>query len=195
MKEKVAYKEGKFVDFSGTERPFVIAAVSVEDKDSIMASGIELLDINEKDGIGSIYFLDKGVYFGIAVLHPSDLGTKPVTKEGKEVQVPIYDVEVGKIIAKNKAVNPDSCINFVLGYNAGILSSEVIQAMLDQEARYFSSNPSRYLAGYEKARVKYNFENLGGSEKEIELKAKKAEIETLEKSIENLRLKARKTKN
>ena len=46
MKTKVAYKEGKFVDFSGTERPFVIAAVSVEDKDSIITSDIEPLDIN-----------------------------------------------------------------------------------------------------------------------------------------------------
>ena len=183
MKTKVAYKEGKFTDFKGVERPFVIAAVSVEEN-LVIPIMEEVLTLRQK-----------GVYFGISVLHPTDLGNKPIIKGGVEIQVPIYNVEIGKTIAKNKALKPETCINYVSSNEPGILSADVINTMLDQEARYFSANPSKYLAGYEKARINYNFEGFGGFEKEAELKTKKAELEKLEKEIESLKLKARKTKN
>ena len=192
MKEKVAYKEGKFVDFTGLERQFVIAAVSIEDNSGMTVSHLKPLNVSfpEYD-----LTLQKGVYFGISVVHPSDVGTKKIIKDGKELDVPIYNLEVGKTIARNKALKPETNINFVLAYNSGILGSSVIEAMLEQEAKYFITNPSRYLAGYEKARIKYNFEKLNGLDKEKELSNKKAEVEKLEKEIEDLKLLSRKTKN
>ena len=192
MKTKVAYKEGKFVDFTGVERPFVLAAVSVEDNSAMTVSHLEPLGV---DCFEADLTLDKGVYLGISVLHPSDIGSKEVIKDGEKVNVPVYNLEVGKTIAKNKALKVETCVGVVLGYTGGILGASVIDAILEQEAKYFVANPSKYLAGYEKARIKYNFNRFGGAEKEAALKAKKLELETLEKELEALKLKSRKTKN
>ena len=184
MKERVAYKEGKFTDYSGIERPFVIAAVSVENT------------LNLNFGDEEFKIKNKGVYFGISVLHPTDLGYKKLKEEDPDsAKTPIYSLEVGKVIAKNKAVNEKTCINYIECEDPGLLSSSVIESMLEQQARYFISNPSKYLAGYEKARITYNFNKLGGDIKEAELKDKKKELEKLEKQLQDLQIKARKLKN
>lgn len=116
FKKKVqVFKVDSFVDFENKTRQFVMAAVSLESKET-----------NEKV-----------VSIGISVCNAEDT----------------FNEELGKTIASGKAVKKWE--HAIIANDRGMLSASIINALLDQEVKYFKSNPGRYLAGYDRQKEKY----------------------------------------
>lgn len=124
--EKVLYKKGTFVDYKGVTRDYVMAAVSFYTKDVEVFIGSYGCDADSKV-----------LSLGVAVCRPGDE----------------FDAEIGKAIAKGKATK---CFNHTLAVtDDGLINGKMVEALLEQESKYFESNPGRYLLGYDKAADKY----------------------------------------
>lgn len=126
---KYAYKVDKFTDYTGLEREFIIAAVSVPGYSE------QLLPID--DWNCSQIDCEKVLYLGVSVRHPSDK----------------YDQEIGKKIAVGKALKLKGKQLFVS--HAGLINTKMVEALLEQEAEYFKRDPSSYIAGYRQQERKW----------------------------------------
>lgn len=62
-----------------------------------------------------------------------------------------YNEEVGKTIAKNRAMDGPA----VMCYKRGFLNSELVNSILKRETEYICNNPEKFIAGYAEARKKY----------------------------------------
>lgn len=126
--KKVEYIVDSFKDYTGVERKFVMAAVSLHNEYSVdIAEDMEPIDNDHK--ILSI---------GVSVCRPSDT----------------FDEELGKRIAEGKATKYRD--HAIYAVDAGLINDKVVRALLSQESEYFKSNPGRYLAGYDKDAEKYH---------------------------------------
>lgn len=125
--EKVVYKIGSFVDFAGLTRQVVFAAVTVN-KDAIIVDE-DNEDEHEFD------FSEKHLALGVSVQNPSDIKV---------------NTELGKTIALGKAKKDRSCIGKIYATNKGMINQPMVEALLEQELKYFQSNPGVYLKGYNK---------------------------------------------
>lgn len=125
--KKVEYIVDSFKDFTGAERKFVMAAVSLHGGPDVYIE--EDNDIIENDM--------KVLSIGVAVCRPDD--------EFKE--------SLGKTIAEGKATKYRN--HALYAVDAGLINETMVKALLQQEAEYFKVNPGRYLAGYDKDAEKY----------------------------------------
>lgn len=75
-----------------------------------------------------------------------------------------YNEEVGKTIAKNRAMDEPA----VMCYKRGFLNSELVNSILKRETEYICNNPEKFIAGYAEAKERYN---------------KKKEIENIKSSL------------
>lgn len=125
--KKVEYIVDSFVDYTGTTRKFVMAAVSMHETANV--------DIFEND-----YVIDndnKVLSIGVSVCRPADT----------------FNEELGKHIAEGKAIKYRD--HAIYAVDAGLINDKMVKALLEQEADYFKVNPGRYLAGYDKDAKKY----------------------------------------
>lgn len=113
-----------FVDFTGTERKFIIAAVSQD--------CLDCTQISEEE-------IEKALYLGISVCNAKDT----------------FDEELGKRIAKGKALSPKSRIGVLHATKRGVINTKMVRALLEQEAEYMKQNPGTYLRGYDKDKEMY----------------------------------------
>lgn len=126
MKRKVEYILDKFEDYTGTERKFVMAAVS------LYSNGIFIEEDGEIIGDDA-----KILSIGVSVCRPDDE----------------FDEALGRTIAEGKAVRYRNHALYTT--DAGLINGPMVTALLQQEAKYFKTNPGRYLAGYDKDAEKY----------------------------------------
>lgn len=125
--KKVEYIVDSFKDYTGAERKFVMAAVSLHNEYSVdITEDLEPIDSDHK--ILSI---------GVSVCRPTDT----------------FNEELGKKIAEGKAIKYRD--HAIYAVDAGLINDKVVRALLSQESEYFKSNPGRYLAGYNKDAEKY----------------------------------------
>lgn len=125
---KVVYKEGKFIDFCGRERQFVIAAVSIKIDGSVAEN-----DPNDDTIWGEDLFNEdcyKVVSLGFAICHPDDK----------------FDARVGKQVAFSKALNSRKYALY--STHKGLINATMINALLEQEAKFFVKDPGYYVKGY-----------------------------------------------
>lgn len=180
---KTVYISGKFKDYAGIERPFTMCAVSV---------GTELAVVSE-DGIEN--FTPKALYLGLSVVHPEDINRKKKVKvNGTTQEVPVYDEEIGQQIAYGKAMNPKSRLGSVYVDHPGLINTSVVNALLKQESDHFIANPANYIMGYDKARIEYNFNQLGGNDAVKAIKAQESVLNEMYKNLNELELKSIKNK-
>ncbi len=158
---KTIYRTGKFTDYKGIKRPFVMCAVTSK------REGLYLTDtVNRFDTID----VPKAVYMGISICHESDLDK--------------YDEEIGKIIAYGKAMKPEKSKLILTSFDKGVLTTNIINALLDQEEKFFLDNPEKHIVGYNEARIKYNLKNLGVDELLSRIKDKEASLAELYKNLD-----------
>ena len=129
---KVEYKIGKFIDYAGNDRQYIMAAVSKELDNEDFSFEI----LKNKDHITQN--LTKSLSIGVAVC-------KPVDK---------FDEKLGKRIARGKALSDKAHIMYVS--HSGLINDTVVQAVLEQESKFFEENPQSYIAGYAKDKAKHD---------------------------------------
>lgn len=127
---KVQYISSTFTDFTGQERHFIMAAVSIID-------GLAYVDMSEAEN-----FLDtpKCVSIGVSVCLPFDN----------------FDEELGKKIAYGKAMK--STEHRLYATDEGLINTVMISGLLEQESEYFKKYPGRYLKGYDAYKARYERE-------------------------------------
>lgn len=126
--KKVEYIVDSFKDFTGEERQFVMAAVSlhgepevyIEEDDEPIDNDMKVLSI------------------GVSVCRPDDE----------------FNETLGKTIAEGKATKYRN--HALYAVDAGLINETMVKALLQQEAEYFKVNPGRYLAGYDRDAEKYH---------------------------------------
>ena len=124
---KVEYKVDSFTDYTGVERKFVLAALSISDESSIYI----------EESIEEIEFAYKVLTLGISVCRANDT----------------FNEELGKKIAEGKANKYRN--HAIYTTDSGLINATMVKALLEQEATYFKANPGRYLIGYDKDKQKY----------------------------------------
>lgn len=131
--EKVVYKVDNFVDYSGKTREFIFAAVSLDAvNDGFGSLVVDLTDASEKE-------IKKTLRIAVAVQNDKD-----------EV-----NTELGKRIAYGKAMKDKSCFSKLHSTDKGLINKTVVDAVLEQEAKFFKENPGKYLKGYNKDKAAY----------------------------------------
>ena len=139
--ERVVYKVGKFTDFAGIDRQVVFCAVS-QDINSIIVEGVGIDEVEEIENGDFTSLLDCTVVEGAKVL-----------RIGLSVQNPQderADETLGKTIALGKAKKDKSCVSKIFSTSKGLINLPMVTATLDQELKYFQSNPGVYIKGYNK---------------------------------------------
>lgn len=140
---KTNYHVDKFIDNNGIEREFILAAVSLDLRNS---KDVEFVSdsyttIHYHGGDWSDYNMEKVLCLGIAVRRPEDK----------------FDKELGMKIAQGKALksltNPSKGKQVFVS-DAGLINTKMVEALLEQEALYFKRDPRCYISGYGKANKK-----------------------------------------
>lgn len=114
---------------------------------------------------------------GLSVVHPSDMEK-------------VSD-EIGKTIAKNKAMHPKTTIG-VVGANYPMMSAGVVDAILEQEVERFKQNPGNYIAGYKNDKIKYNLSKNGGDKIAAKMEKMEKEYAKLQGELKELQIQASK---
>lgn len=129
MKQRYEVYVDSFVDYAGQTHPFVIAAISEDYTDSpdyVTILGPESLPI----------CVEKGLRLGVAICHPTDK----------------FDEKIGTLKAIGRAEKSDPILYSTL---SGCINTEVVRALLKQEAEYLKHNPNLYIKGYNEAEERY----------------------------------------
>lgn len=136
---KIEYLVDKFKDYTGQEREFILAAVSVPAP--LNPSSVIIPDFNTVEGDyysdDLILSLEKVLLIGMSIRNADDK----------------YDEEIGKRIAVGKAMKLKGK-QLILSH-AGLANTKMVRALLEQEADYFKRDPQSYIAGYNERAKKY----------------------------------------
>lgn len=133
VKNRVEFREGKFTDYLGNERKYIVAAVSERMPEASMV----IYENNQKVDEIIINDVCKKLSLGFAVCSPEDK----------------WDIELGKTIALGKAVKRPARVLFAT--HSGMINTEVVNALINQEMKYFENSPGSVIAGYNEAEAKY----------------------------------------
>lgn len=164
--KKVEYLIDSFKDYTGEERKFVMAAVSLHKESSVYISE-DFQDVDNDKKVLSI---------GIAVCRAEDE----------------FNEAIGKTIAEGKAIKYRK--HALYATDAGLINGTMVKALLQQEAEYFKINPGRYLVGYDKEAEKYHrntsmeyyIDNLNGDAKiafDYLVKASNDELDKMDEAL------------
>lgn len=136
VKNRVVYREGMFTDFKGNNRQYIIAAVSEKTQN---AEGISSMVIEEGTKPDQLFMSDavKRLSLGFAICSPEDK----------------WDPILGQTIALGKAVKRPARVMWVS--HAGMINTDVVNALIEQEMKFFENNPGSVIAGYDEAKKKY----------------------------------------
>ena len=150
-KRKVEYRKGTFVDFSGRTREYIVAAVSelLPNAATVTGPGKKYdtpiqYHVTELCGDGHVDIGDqviKRVSLGFAVCSPDDT----------------FNEELGREIALGKALKRPAGVMYAS--KAGMINTDLVDALISQEMLYFENNPGAVLAGYDKAKEAYQLAN------------------------------------
>lgn len=136
VKNRVVYREGKFTDFKGNDRQYIVAAVSERTNN---ADGISSIVIEEGMKPDQLLMSDavKRLSLGFAICSTEDK----------------WDPILGQTIALGKAVKRPARVMWVS--HAGMINTDVVNALIEQEMKFFENNPGSVIAGYDEAKKKY----------------------------------------
>lgn len=136
VKNRVVFRNGVFTDYKGNQRQYIVAAVSERTDDcygipaTVVCGGMKPDVIETRDAV-------KKLTLGFAICSPEDK----------------WDEELGKTIALGKAVKRPARVMWVS--HAGMINTDVVNALIEQEMKFFENNPGSIIAGYDEAQRKY----------------------------------------
>ena len=129
VKNRIEYRIGEFIDFAGRTRKYIVAAVSELVDDACVTTLIQDTIIMDE--------VVKKLSLGFAICNPEDK----------------WDEELGKKIALGKAIKRPARIMYAS--HAGMINTEVVNALINQEMKYAEKAPSTVFKGYETAERKW----------------------------------------
>lgn len=136
MKDRIVFKSGEFIDFTGKTRLVTFCAVSIEEECLVTPIRDFLLNVPEITNDLTV----KKIVLGVAVQNPSD---------------DKVNLELAKTIAEGKARKFKSSLGALYSTNKGMINYRVVEALLEQELDFFQHNPGNYIAGYNKDKELY----------------------------------------
>lgn len=142
-KETTEYRIGKFVDYAGQTRNYIVAAVSQTLPTKILDPMGDLSEEVEHMVVAVGDYVDQTVD---QVVKKLSLGFAVCAPDEKE-----FNEALGKKIAYGKATNPRSCVGSLYVTKPGFINSIMVDAFLAQEMDNFERNPGSVLKGYNKA--------------------------------------------
>ena len=140
VKNRVEFREGMFTDFKGNQRKYIVAAVSEITADEngtpsmVISQGIKADKIIISDAV-------KKLSLGFAICSPEDK----------------WNENLGRDIALGKAIKRPARI--LWASHTGMINTDVVNALLNQEMKYFENNPGSIIAGYDAAEKKFRESN------------------------------------
>ena len=129
VKNRIEYRIGEFTDFAGRTRKYVVAAVS-----ELVNCGCVTTMINTNLMMEEVV---KKLSLGFAICNPNDE----------------WNEELGKRIALGKAIKHPARVMYTS--HAGMINTEVVNALINQEMKYAEKAPSTVFKGYETAEKKW----------------------------------------
>lgn len=129
--KKSVYLVDKFVDYTEAERPVTMCASSLEPEE-----GTFLIGYNFK-----VRGVEKILSLGIAVGHINDKNC--------------WNEEIGKKIALGRSLKIDVNSPVLVTTQKGFISAELVDTFLKKEMEHFKKDPGTYIAGYDKAKQRY----------------------------------------
>ena len=130
VKNRIEYRIGEFIDFAGRTRKYVVAAVSELIDYACVTTVTHDVDITMDEVV-------KKLSLGFAICNPEDK----------------WNEELGKKIALGKAMKRPARVMYAS--HAGMINTDVVNALINQEMKFFEKNPSAVIKGYEAAERKW----------------------------------------
>ena len=130
VKNRIEYRIGEFIDFAGRTRKYVVAAVSELIDCACVTTVTQDANLIMDDVV-------KKLSLGFAICNPEDK----------------WDEELGKRIALGKAIKRPARVMYTS--HAGMINTEVVNALINQEMKYAEKAPSTVFKGYETAERKW----------------------------------------
>ena len=172
MKEYTEYLKDSFIDYTGKEHYFIIAAISQElptkteeigrddlkDYDIIHEVNMYIEDYGTEDYLGAV---TKVLRLGVAMCNPVDQ----------------YNEKTGIMKATARARKSDPAL---YSRDKGTINTKVVRALLKQEAEYIKNNPNIIINGYSDMEARYNERQKLKETYETFSEDKKKLVETLQ---------------
>lgn len=130
VKNRIEYRIGEFIDFAGRTRKYVVAAVS----ELVDCACVTTLTQNADVIMDEVV---KKLSLGFSICNPEDK----------------WNEELGKKIALGKAIKRPTRVMYTS--HAGMINTEVVNALINQEMKYAEKAPSTVFKGYETAERKW----------------------------------------
>jgi len=171
MKTIVNYLTGSFVNYAGQSQQIIICAITSEPCCPVRYV------VDEEDDEGMLFTPTKRqLHLGISIQNPNDL----------------VNEELGKKIAFGKAVNSTPVMVSTI---PGIITKEVVDAVMQKTLKYVQNSPENYIATYAKNKAKFNankqlldkYNNLSDEDKKLVDLLKTKNIDELKELSTRLR--------
>lgn len=136
VKNRIVFRNGVFTDYKGNQRQYIVAAVSEITANEngtpsmVISQGIKADEIIISDAV-------KKLSLGFAICSPEDK----------------WNENLGRDIALGKAIKRPARI--LWASHTGMINNDVVNALIEQEMKFFENNPGSIIAGYDEAQRKY----------------------------------------
>lgn len=128
MKERIQTLVDSFTDYAGTSHKFMIAAVSIQDENWFAEyAESPYRDVNTP----------KSVRIGVSVCNPTDEWNEDMARE----------IAVGRARKNTQYA--------LFATRPGMINTALVDALLQQEAKFIRENPSQVIPGYNDSKLKY----------------------------------------
>lgn len=130
VKNRIEYRIGEFTDFAGRPRKYIVAAVSELVNCGLVTTMTDDVKLTMEEVV-------KKLSLGFSICDPNDE----------------WNEELGKRIALGKAIKRPTRVMYAS--HAGMINTEVVNALINQEMEFLEKNPETVFKGYETAKKKW----------------------------------------
>ena len=140
---KFVYREGKFIDFKGLERPFNVCVCL--QKEGFTNEVMDLTLVEQKDKYGDYLESEcpsSGVIsVGLSICHESDLD--------------VYDPAYGVCRSEGRAIKVKNCALVMPVSNIAMITADMMESIADNIVKDVERCPGKYIKGYNQMEINY----------------------------------------
>ena len=140
---KFVYREGKFIDFKGLERPFNVCVCL--QKEGFTNEVMDLTLVEQKDKYGDCLEAEcpsGGVIsVGLSICHESDLDK--------------YEPSYGVCRSEGRAAKVKNCALVMPVSNTAMITADMMESIADNIVKDIERCPGKYIKGYNQMEINY----------------------------------------
>lgn len=141
---KFVYKEGKFVDYKGLERPFNVC-VCLQKEGFPPREVFDLTLVEQKDKYGDFLEAESNssgvISVGLSICHESDLDK--------------FDPAYGVCRSEGRAMKVKNCALVMPVSNTSMITADMMEAIGDTIVKDVERCPGKYIKGYNQMEINY----------------------------------------